>query len=786
MILSSLRVENFKKYRSYSIEFRDGLTGIIGKNGSGKSTIFEAIVYALYGEFKRKRKDSLKNVDASSKDHVLIELEFELNSATYIVKREFRGKNLNAVASLYKNGELIASSTKEVNLYILKITKMSKDSFLHTVFASQKELNNLTLLKNEDRKKMIRKLLGLEKIDFIENEVIQKSRDIKRDIANFSEFLLSNDELKLKEQTLTTLQTEKEKLTKELNRSKLEKLEQTLKELNSKNLKYQEQKEQKQAIKNKIDILINSINNNKDKKNRLEDELKELKLIFDELKELENIKDEFKSLEDSLKNMQLLKEKSIQKDALLKEQESLRESYKKLQYEIKTLKVEYEKSIDLTNAKDNLINKIEILKKDIANLKDQQNHIEQSLAIEQNIINDATKHINQIKSLGKESACPVCTRALLDEYDNVLNSFYKQIEDIQTNKISTLKSQKDSLIKEIKAKELILKQDESSLQNILNQIAIMQKILKDIETKTDEFKYVKQKGLDNQEKLNELKDLEYNKELHLRLENEYIDKKAKYEKFLKLETKLQREPLVKSEIKQLVENIDRLNLELKAKNSELKSIKYNEKEHKKLHLKIEDLQIQKDKEIEHLNSLEVKIANYNGEIKSLENDLTKNKQQMQKLATMKQNLIEYEKIKLSLISFKTKLNSKITPQISHNASILYSQITNGKYQHIEVDDDFNFFIYDNGKKFPIDRFSGGEIDLANLVLRISISKTLNTLNGSSNIGFLAFDEIFGSQDEQRRLQILEAFHTIKEQYRQIFLISHEVEIKEMFETVIEL
>ena len=90
MILSSLRVENFKKYRSYSIEFRDGLTGIIGKNGSGKSTIFEAIVYALYGEFKRKRKDSLKNVDASSKDHVLIELEFELNGATYIVKREFR------------------------------------------------------------------------------------------------------------------------------------------------------------------------------------------------------------------------------------------------------------------------------------------------------------------------------------------------------------------------------------------------------------------------------------------------------------------------------------------------------------------------------------------------------------------------------------------------------------------------------------------------------------------------------------------------------------------------
>ena len=54
------------------------------------------------------------------------------------------------------------------------------------------------------------------------------------------------------------------------------------------------------------------------------------------------------------------------------------------------------------------------------------------------------------------------------------------------------------------------------------------------------------------------------------------------------------------------------------------------------------------------------------------------------------------------------------------------------------------------------------------------------------VGFLAFDEVFGSQDEERRYEIMEAFHAIKEQYRQIFLISHESEIKEMFERVVEL
>jgi len=59
-------------------------------------------------------------------------------------------------------------------------------------------------------------------------------------------------------------------------------------------------------------------------------------------------------------------------------------------------------------------------------------------------------------------------------------------------------------------------------------------------------------------------------------------------------------------------------------------------------------------------------------------------------------------------------------------------------------------------------------------------------SGTSTIGFLAFDEVFGSQDESRRIEILEAFHTIKEQYRQIFLISHEIEVKEMFESIVEL
>ena len=55
------------------------------------------------------------------------------------------------------------------------------------------------------------------------------------------------------------------------------------------------------------------------------------------------------------------------------------------------------------------------------------------------------------------------------------------------------------------------------------------------------------------------------------------------------------------------------------------------------------------------------------------------------------------------------------------------------------------------------------------MMRIAISKTLSELTDSGGVGFLSFYEVFGSQDEERRFEIMEAFHTIKEQYRQIFL-----------------
>ncbi|MCK4974447.1 MAG: SMC family ATPase, partial [Sulfurimonas sp.] len=317
-------------------------------------------------------------------------------------------------------------------------------------------------------------------------------------------------------------------------------------------------------------------------------------------------------------------------------------------------------------------------------------------------------------------------------------------------------------------------------------LTVIQSKLKDLKAAKEHFKHVEAKGIKNKGELQELEQYSYDEKLHNNIKINFTAIEPQYKHILSLETELKSVQLVKTDLVNVMKKIEELNAKATSKEAEFKLVIYEDVQHKH---KIDEHN-STVKAIESktalINEIKLQIAKIDGEIKTLQHSLDNNQTQLKKVQTKKDDLRDYEKIKTSLAEFKTKLNSKVAPRISSIASEMYSQITKGRYQHIEVSNDFDFFIYDEGKKYPIERFSGGEIDLANLVLRIAISKTLTELSGASSIGFLAFDEVFGSQDEARRMEILEAFHTIKEQYRQIFLISHEMEIKEMFERVVEL
>lgn len=789
MILSKLHLENFKKYTSYDIEFGEGLIGIIGKNGSGKSTIFEAILYALYGEARvRGNKELIRNSKATTKDAVVVELDFEFESTEYKVLREFRGKALSANAKFYVNGEVTTTGAKEVTSAITKLTKMSKDAFMHTLFASQKELTSLSTLKNEDRKKMIRKLLGLEKIDFIEKELVEKSRQLKREISAFDEILLGGEELKLKKEQIQTNKAVKENLAKEV-KAKTEELQ---------HIKHKEQeikkeldvfaktKEQKQKLFSEFEILKNSKNSEIMNQVKLIAENHMLEQKKEELNTLTTVKLEYTNLQEQLKSQEKLKEYHLKKAGLSLEQVQLREQWEKSKADIHTLEKACEMYEQFLLDKKNVEQDLSIRQDNIEAKHKIEQELLQERAAEQRVINETNAKIQHVKDLGSESACPTCTRPLLEEYDNVINSLVDIVQGTHQKKIEEYNTQ----LKNLKEQKAVLteqkKLQDKELQELSNKINIILSKQNDLHRAKEHFVRVEQKGLKNKEELKALEEYVYDVTLHNSLKDSLTAIEPKYKHVLSLEAELKRVKLVKDDLASVNKKIEEFRLAEKRKEEEFHIVVYDDVKHKhQLDEHDSILKVVESKTIL-LNDSKVQIAKIDGEIKTIQNSLENNDTQLKKVQTKKDDLKDYEKIKTSLAEFKTKLNAKVAPRISSLASEMYSQITKGKYQHIEVSNDFDFFIYDEGKKYPIERFSGGEVDLANLVLRIAISKTLTELNGASSIGFLAFDEVFGSQDEARRMEILEAFHTIKEQYRQIFLISHEMEIKEMFERVVEL
>jgi exonuclease SbcC len=142
-----------------------------------------------------------------------------------------------------------------------------------------------------------------------------------------------------------------------------------------------------------------------------------------------------------------------------------------------------------------------------------------------------------------------------------------------------------------------------------------------------------------------------------------------------------------------------------------------------------------------------------------------------------------EKLDLLFSDFRVSLIGRIRPTLSRYAKALFLDLCEGKYEDFELDEDYEIFIHDQGEKYPLNRFSGGETDLANLCLRIAISLLISE---SSQVGFsfIILDEIFGSQDVLRKENILNALARLKNRFRQIFLITHIDDIKDSVENLV--
>lgn len=135
-------------------------------------------------------------------------------------------------------------------------------------------------------------------------------------------------------------------------------------------------------------------------------------------------------------------------------------------------------------------------------------------------------------------------------------------------------------------------------------------------------------------------------------------------------------------------------------------------------------------------------------------------------------------IATALGDYREHASQRARPTLEQEASALLKQVTNGSYPIVRLTDNYLLEIADGGRFHPLKRFSGGEQDLAALCLRLALSRTLARQRGAEQ-GFVILDEVFGSQDTDRRRLLMQQLGDLAQaEFQQIFVISHTDDVSE--------
>ena len=168
-----LKMTAFGSYANETIvdfnRFKNGLFLITGDTGAGKTTIFDAIVFALYGESSGSERDfKMMHSDHVSKDvDTVVELTFEQNGKQYYVQRKLHFQQnkktkeytTTKISALFKepDGNVIEVFTK-VSERITEILGLNKDQFRQIVMLAQGDFKKFLKSGSDEKSEILGKL----------------------------------------------------------------------------------------------------------------------------------------------------------------------------------------------------------------------------------------------------------------------------------------------------------------------------------------------------------------------------------------------------------------------------------------------------------------------------------------------------------------------------------------------------------------------------------------------------------------------------------------------------
>ncbi|NJD59585.1 MAG: SMC family ATPase [Anaerolineae bacterium] len=222
MIPIKLTLTGFLSYRDTTeLDFTSfDLACISGQNGAGKSSLLDAITWALFGQ-ARKRDESIVNLQSGAAEVALV---FEYESNTYRIQRTLpKGKTTRLEFQILQPADgkwkaLTGETLRNTQEVIEHTLRLDYDTFVNASFFLQGKADQFTQQKASDRKRILGNILGLEVWDVYRERGSRRRRAAEAEIQNL-EGRMQEINAELSEETsrtdrLQSLQTELKQLEK--------------------------------------------------------------------------------------------------------------------------------------------------------------------------------------------------------------------------------------------------------------------------------------------------------------------------------------------------------------------------------------------------------------------------------------------------------------------------------------------------------------------------------------------------------------------------------------------
>lgn len=750
----NIKISAFGPYKNeIEIDFTklgdNGIFLITGDTGSGKTTIFDAISFALFGEVSGSNRPvaSLRS-DFSEQDiETFVELEFTHKNQKYKIRRNPTYQRLkkkgdgftttSADASL-QYGENIITGSKNVDNKIEEILGINAKQFKQISMLAQGEFFKILFAESKERTEIFRKIFDTDIYNIITKKLGEKTKIVKEELQQLKDFFVVNTANIIFQEK--NLQINSKELNELIAKNILEELEKEIK-LNTeicdnieKNIEEQEKKTNKleeelkaQIQKNeKIDI-YNLLKQKREELNQKQEKIEETKIQIQKSQEIANVvKPKEEKLLESQNEIEKAKQelKKLEKQIANKEIEGQPQKLKSVSEYEQKLK-EYEK-----------IN-IEYIEKEDEFFREQAGILAEKLE--------------------KNKPCPVCgslehphiaqksenvlTKEELDKLKNKLEENHKKLLQIRDN----IAKEREELIKNITLKE------------------------------------EKEKQLDEKEK----------KQKAIKEEYEKTYKKLGFD----TEEQYKKSILNKNQIEKLTKEIEQYNKDITINDTKIKEIEQEVKNLKKEDLTEKTFELRNQKnQLDELRKIQTKqkgIYDNNNRILQL---LSKNEKELSKKIE-EFNIVEelYKTSSGTLygkkrIEFEQYVQTTYFDMIIVEANKRLLNMTENRFQlirkessekvsdrlglELEVIDNYN------GKKRDVKSLSGGEAFKAALSLALGLSDIIQSYSGGIIIDTMFIDEGFGSLDTESREQAINTLSQLIGNNKLIGIISHVTELKE--------